>query len=60
MKAQPYLDWAAKAAQPRDPTARQEWLEDRRHRLKHEKGYAEKLLAEMQGARFPASRPCPL
>jgi hypothetical protein len=47
--ASAYLDWAAKAAQPRDPTARQEWLEDRRHQLKHEKGYAEKLLAEMKG-----------
>jgi len=47
--ASAYLDWVAKAAQPRYPTARLEWLEDRRHKLRHEKGYAEELLAEMQG-----------
>jgi hypothetical protein len=47
--ASAYLDWVAKAAHPRSPTARWEWLEDRRHRLKHEKGYASKLLQEMQG-----------
>ena len=29
--------------------AREEWIEDRRHKLKHEKGYASKLLAEVQG-----------
>lgn len=44
-----YLGWAAKAVHPRDLKAQQQWLEDRCHRLKHEKGYAEKLLAEMQG-----------
>jgi hypothetical protein len=47
--ASAYLDWVAKAVHPRSPTARQEWLEDRRHKLKHEKGYAKKLLKEMQG-----------
>ena len=31
------------------PMAREEWLQDRRHKLKHEKGYAVTLLAEMQG-----------
>lgn len=46
--ASAYLDWVAKAAHPRNPTARQEWLEERRHKLKHEKGYAKKLLQEMQ------------
>ena len=46
--ASAYLDWVAKAVHPRNPTARLAWLEDRRHRLRHEKGYAEKLLAEMQ------------
>lgn len=39
----------AKAVYPRGPMARQEWLEDRRHRLRHEKGYAKILLAEMEG-----------
>ena len=42
-----YLGWVAKAVHPRSPTARQEWIEDRRHKLKHEKGYAEELLAEL-------------
>ena len=43
-----YLGWVAKAVYPRNPAAREEWLEDRRHQLKHQKGYAEKLLAEMK------------
>jgi hypothetical protein len=47
--ASAYLGWVAKAVLPRSPAAREEWLEDRRHQLKHEKGYAEKLLAEMNG-----------
>lgn len=47
--ASAYLGWVAKAVHPRSPAAREEWLEDRRHRLKHEKGYALKLLAEMTG-----------
>jgi hypothetical protein len=46
--ASAYLDWVAKAVHPRSPTARQEWLEDRRHKLKHEKDYAKKLLTEME------------
>jgi hypothetical protein len=46
--ASAYLGWVAKAAHPRSPTAREEWIEDRRHRLKHEKGYAATLLAEME------------
>jgi hypothetical protein len=46
--ASAYLDWVAKAVHPRSPMARQEWLEDRRHKLKHEKGYAKKLLVEME------------
>jgi hypothetical protein len=45
--ASAYLEWVAKAVHPRSPTARQEWLEDRRHQLKHAKGYANKLLQEM-------------
>lgn len=44
-----YLYWVAKAAHPRSPEARQAWLDDRCHKLKHEKGYAKKLLEEMQG-----------
>src|SRR5215207_6600429 len=47
--ASAYLGWVAKAVHPRSPTAREDWLQDRRHKLKHEKGYASKLLAEMQG-----------
>jgi hypothetical protein len=43
-----YLYWVAKAVHPSSPAARQEWLESSCHRLKHEKGYARKLLAEMQ------------
>lgn len=47
--ASAYLGWVARAVHPRSPMAREEWIEDRRHKLKHEKGYASKLLAEMQG-----------
>ena len=47
--ASAYLGWVAKAVAPRSPMAREEWLEDRRHKLKHEKGYAGTLLEEMQG-----------
>jgi hypothetical protein len=43
-----YLHWVAKAVHPRSHEGRQAWLEDRCHRLKHEKGYAQKLLTEMQ------------
>jgi hypothetical protein len=46
--ASAYLDWVAKAVHPRNFTARQEWLEESRHKLKHEKGYAQKLLHQMQ------------
>ena len=47
--ASAYLGWVARAVHPRSPMAREEWVEDRRHKLKHEKGYAGTLLAEMQG-----------
>lgn len=43
-----YLAWVAKAVHPRRLEAREAWLEDRCHRLKHEKGYAKTLLTEMQ------------
>jgi hypothetical protein len=46
--ASAYLDWVAKAVHPRSPKEREQWLEDRRHKLRHEKGYARTLLAEMQ------------
>src|SRR3954469_3391475 len=46
--ASAYLGWGAKAVHPRSPMAREEWVEDRRHKLKHEKGSASKLLREMQ------------
>jgi hypothetical protein len=44
-----YLPWVAKVAHPRSPEARQAWIEDCCHKLKHEKGSAQTLLAEMQG-----------
>lgn len=43
-----YLSWVAKAVHPRSPGARQGWVDDSCHKLKHEKGYAKTLLAEMQ------------
>jgi hypothetical protein len=43
-----YLYWVAKAVCPRSHEARQAWLDESCHKLKHEKGYAKKLLAEMQ------------
>jgi hypothetical protein len=43
-----YLYWVAKAVHPRSPEAREAWKEDRCHKLKHEKGYAKQLLAEME------------
>jgi hypothetical protein len=44
-----YLYWVAKAVHPRDLKARQTWLDDSCHKLKHERGYAEQLLRQMQG-----------
>ena len=46
--ASAYLDWVAKAIHPRSPTARIEWVEKNRHDLKHEKGYATRLLKEIE------------
>jgi hypothetical protein len=43
-----YVSLAAKAVHPRGVLARLEWVEDRRHKLRHEKGYAAKLLEEMK------------
>jgi len=43
-----YLYWVAKAVQPRAPSAQQQWLDENCHKLKHERGYAKKLLAEME------------
>ena len=44
-----YLSWVAKAVHPRNFAAQQAWLDDSCHKLKHEKGYAKKLLEQMQG-----------
>src|SRR5262249_27385735 len=44
-----YLGGVARAAHPRNFTARQEWLDSRCHRLKHDQGAARELLAEMTG-----------
>jgi hypothetical protein len=43
-----YLYWVAKAVHPREPSARQQWLDHSCHQLKHARGAAEQLLAEMQ------------
>ena len=43
-----YLYWVAKAVHPRDLAAREKWVDETCHRLKHEAGTAEQLLAEMQ------------
>jgi hypothetical protein len=43
-----YLAWVAKVVHPRSHEARQAWVDDCCHKLKHEKGYAQTLLAEMQ------------
>jgi hypothetical protein len=44
-----YVSLVAKAVHPRSPEAREAWKDDRCHQLKHEKGYAKQLLAEMEG-----------
>lgn len=44
-----YLSGAAKAAHPEGFRQRQEWLEGRCHRLKHERGAAATTLAELEG-----------
>ena len=44
-----YLDLAAKAKEPRQPMARLAWVEDQRHKLRHDKGHAKVLLEEIQG-----------
>lgn len=46
--ASAYLSPVAKATHPRSPTAREQWLVDQRHKLKHDKGHAAKLLEQMQ------------
>jgi hypothetical protein len=44
-----YLSGAAKAAHPESFRQREEWLEERCHRLKHERGAAAALLTELEG-----------
>jgi hypothetical protein len=44
-----YLGGAAKAAHPSSFRQREEWLEERCHRLKHERGAAAAILAELEG-----------
>jgi hypothetical protein len=44
-----YVSLVAKVVHPRSPEAREAWKDDRCHKLKHEKGYAKLLLAEMEG-----------
>jgi hypothetical protein len=43
-----YVHKVAKAIHPRSPEARQRWVDECCHKLKHEKSYAKTLLAEMQ------------
>jgi len=42
-----YLGQVAEAVFPRDKIKREEWLDDRCHRLKHKRGMASRLLTEM-------------
>jgi hypothetical protein len=51
-----YLSGAAKAAHPDSFRQRQEWLEERCHRLKHERGAAAAILAELEGLSGQALR----
>jgi hypothetical protein len=44
-----YLSWVARAVHPRDLQGQQKWLEECCHQLKHQKGYAAKLLEQMEG-----------
>jgi len=44
-----YLSGAAKAAHPDSWQQREDWLEDQCHRLKHERGAAATILAELEG-----------
>jgi len=51
-----YLSGAAKAAHPRSFAARQQWQEGLCHRLKHEAGAAEAILAELEALSGPELR----
>lgn len=42
-----YLHWVARAVYPRQPAARQEWLDEHCHKLKHAPGHAKQLLETM-------------
>jgi hypothetical protein len=44
-----YLSGASKAAHPESFSRREDWLEERCHRLKHQPGAASSLLTEMEG-----------
>jgi hypothetical protein len=44
-----YLSGAAKAAHPESFRQREQWLEERCHRLKHERGAAAAILTELEG-----------
>jgi hypothetical protein len=46
-----YLSDAATAAHPRNKKKQQQWLEDRRHRLRHEKGGADRVFDEMRSVK---------
>ena len=46
--ASAYLTWVAKAVHPGSHAKREEWLEENRHRLKHEQGAAVQLLEVMK------------
>lgn len=43
-----YLYWVAKAVHPRDLKARERWLDETCHKLKHEQGYAVSLLDQLR------------
>jgi hypothetical protein len=44
-----YLGKVAEAVFPKDRVARNEWMDDRCHRLKHKNGMASRLITELEG-----------
>jgi hypothetical protein len=46
-----YLSDASAAAHPRSKKKQEQWLEDRRHRLRHEQGAADKIFDELRGVK---------
>lgn len=54
--ASEYLAGAAEALFPASKAKRKLWLEDRLHNLKHKRGAAKKILAEIESAELPKEK----